>query len=60
VSEVKTGNDERCGAIDVVWGAIAPLFVGGKSGADVGERVDGNHAFAHVVCPFQDLGADVD
>jgi hypothetical protein len=40
--------------------AIAPPFVGGKSSANVGERVDGNHAFAHVVCPFQDLGADVD
>jgi hypothetical protein len=59
VPEVKTRDDESCRAIDVVGGAVAPGFVGGKSTANVCERVDGNHAFTHVVCPFQDLGSYV-
>jgi hypothetical protein len=57
---VKTGNDERCGAIEFVWGAIAPSFVWGKSISDVGKRIDGNHAFAHIVCPFQYLRPNID
>ena len=60
MSEVKTGNDERCGAIEGVLGAIAPSFGWGKGISDVREGVYGNHAFAHIVCPLQDLGPNVD
>jgi hypothetical protein len=49
-------DDERCRAIDVVGGMVVPESVGGKSTANVHERVNCNHAFGHVVGPFQDLG----
>ena len=60
MSEVKTGNDERFGAIEAVWGATAPSFGWGKGISNICEGIDGDHAFAHIVRPFQYLGPDVD
>jgi hypothetical protein len=62
VSEVQPRKSETAtiDREDAVAGARVSVLVGSRSVCSVEKRVMVNHVVAHVVGPFEDLGADVD